>query len=250
MTNDDYQRIAREERRRQEQEAFQRRAREDQERQQREQRARTEAQLLRDRSRRWGEEGSIPPFPARIDATEYQKGLWEYQQDKRREEEREERAHRIQRGYPPQQTAAVTPTFTSRTFAASRDAYAYQPPKRGFIGGITRWFINHAWPFSALFAFGRRLSDASSKVKALAALIGGVAVTILLLNSSSLSHEPKSTGAALALAFGCCALLGWFTPALFGVVLRAVIGLIGITLELAVYGGVIWLIIQVVQSLS
>src|SRR5215469_12047519 len=89
MTNDQYQEIAREQRRRQEEEAF-RRNLEDYNRQQRERQQRENDERLARQSRQWGQMGALPPFGGSIDAHEYRKGLWERQAQKEREKRHKE----------------------------------------------------------------------------------------------------------------------------------------------------------------
>jgi len=90
MTNDEYQNIAREQRRRQEEEAQRRKSLEDYARQQRERQQRENAERLARQSRQMGQMGAMPAFGANINAQEYQKGLWERQARKRREKKARE----------------------------------------------------------------------------------------------------------------------------------------------------------------
>lgn len=254
MTNDEYQRIASEERRRQEQEAFNRRMREDQERQQRESRARADAQRLAAQSRNLGRMGAFT-FGSPVNLNEYRQGLWEHEQQKRAEKERKERAQKDQRPFAVARPATAFPAGPAACgFPVSATARRTYSRKRRFIGAVSRWFVGHAWPFSALFTLGQDLRDASRKGKTIAALLGGATAVILFHNSPSLTvrlgQELNSAIAAYAIVFAAGALVGCLTPAVLGTVLCAAVGLTGIALELGVYAGAVWLVVKTVKAFN
>jgi hypothetical protein len=171
VTNDEYRDIAREQRRRQEEDEFRRRSQEQYFQQERERHERDEAQRLAHHSHNLGRMGAIPPLGGSLDGMEYQKGLWEYQRTQRAKKQKAE-AEKAR-----QQTARHAPFE-----GPAPEIYIplHRPPRRRFIGGITHWFVNRVWPFSAILAAGYESQDTSKKTKLVLALVVGLACTTLL----------------------------------------------------------------------
>jgi hypothetical protein len=239
MTNDEYQAMAREQRRREEEAAFRRNLQEQQERQQRQQREQEEARRLANQSRSMGQMGALPTFGAPLNAGAYQEGLWEYQ---RRQQQQKQQARRTVTPVT-QWNGGATPVSYPQpayNYTAARTARR----RRRFIGGITSWFVHRVWPFSMILRAGNASQDASGKAKGLLALLAGCGCAALLALPQfymPLQQQLRDTPVLVgALFFVIGALMGWLLPKIVGVVAVATVFLIGIALEIGVYAGVCW----------
>ncbi len=208
------------------------------ERQQRERRERDDAEALARHSRRMGQMGAIPPLGGSIDGHEYQKGLREYQAQQRAKEAKEKSRWPV----VPSRQAADWPVNTASSPRRSRR----------LVGGVTTWFIHHAWPFSALHDWGEGLRESGRTARLIMAILGGLVGFAMLSLPALHDHFAQellsSPGPIYAAAFFVGTFIGWLVPTILGLVLVGSVRLTAVAVEIGIYAAVVWLIIQAVNA--